>query len=259
MVRTPACTGPRAVPRRVRIEAWATGRPRRRKPRNRGRRLRRSVRRRRRPSRCRVPRRRAPRRNTRRRRRRGGVARERPEDPMAVDHGRNGRVHPCHLATADGDRGGPPPGDGVAPAPGLGAPCSASGSHGGPPEEKPRSEGTPIGVGPQPPPIRVVAGDKKFAPHLDTGGRLIEGAMNGGGGEGGRATRGRVYALRRLLGAAEPWIPPCDEGREAAAGRVPASGPASITPPRSSPRRRLPGGPWRRRGLRRCGCSRAGQ
>lgn len=46
---------------------------------------------------------------------------------------RRDRLAARHLATADGDRGGPPSGDGVAPTPGPGRPCSASSSHGGPP------------------------------------------------------------------------------------------------------------------------------
>lgn len=69
-----------------------------------------------------------------------------------------------HLATADGDRGGPPPGDGVAPTPGPGTPCSASGSHGGPPGTTRRAARTPIGVGPQPPRAKIPALDKRGDP-----------------------------------------------------------------------------------------------
>ena len=65
------------------------------------------------------------------------------------------------LATADGDRGGPSPGDGVAPTPGLAGPSSASGSHGGPPTPNPPLHARTSGVlGPQPP----TAGSRIRAP-----------------------------------------------------------------------------------------------
>jgi transposase len=57
-------------------------------------------------------------------------------------------------ASADGDRGGPSPGVGVAPTPGLGHASgtrSASGSHGGPRTKSPRPPTAPNGVGPQRP------------------------------------------------------------------------------------------------------------
>ena len=66
-----------------------------------------------------------------------------------------------HLATANGDRGGPPPGDGVAPSPGPGTPSSAAGSRGGPPDQNRRAGPNATGVGPQPPRANSPARSKK--------------------------------------------------------------------------------------------------
>lgn len=70
-----------------------------------------------------------------------------------------------HPATANGDRGGPPPGDGVAPSPGPGTPNSAAGSHGGPQDKDRRAVRPTNGVGPQPPRGKLTARSEKDHPH----------------------------------------------------------------------------------------------
>jgi transposase len=78
---------------------------------------------------------------------------------------RQAGLPPAHPATANGDRGGPKPGEWVAPSPGPGAPSSAAGSHGGP-QNKDRGPLRPATcVGPQPPRGKLTPRSEKDHPH----------------------------------------------------------------------------------------------